>query len=67
MKWTGSGNSEDLSGYGQFEEGGPEIRFDKFEDYFYIQRLFDIRKGLHHNQGRRDVLNAVRNYVEGMK
>ena len=64
-KWIGKEDAPD--GFGQFENDGPLIHFNSFKDYFYLQRLFDIRKNINFNAGRRDVLNTVRNYVEGMK
>ena len=60
--WIGKTDAKD--GHGKFEEDGPLIHFDNFKDYFYLQRLFDLRKDHYFNAGRRDVLNTVLNYVE---
>lgn len=64
-RWTGREDAED--GYGQFEDNGPMIHFDNFKDYYYVQRLFDTRKSEYILAGKREVGEAVRRYVEGLK
>lgn len=65
MTWKG--NETNPTGLAQFEEHGPWIKLENFAAYMYLQRLFDIRKDFYQLQGKRESLNALRNYVEGMK
>ena len=62
--WRGNPGAED--GFGKFEDKGPEIHFDSFEDFFYLSDLMKSAQATSRQIGREDALAALDGYVKGL-